>query len=87
VLAGLSEFAGALGPTIGASRRYDGPMGKSDRAFYVGAIALWAAFQPLPAELALLMPLLALLTAATVVQRVRARWLKLPDLDPSPENP
>jgi CDP-diacylglycerol--glycerol-3-phosphate 3-phosphatidyltransferase len=71
VLAGLSEFAGALGPTIGASRRYDGPMGKSDRAFYVGAIALWAAFQPLPAELALLMPLLALLTAATVVQRVR----------------
>ena len=25
VLAGLSEFAGALGPTVGASRRYDGP--------------------------------------------------------------
>lgn len=71
VLAGLSEFAGALGPTIGASRRYDGPMGKSDRAFAVGAIALWAAWAPLPDVAAGLMPLLALLTAWTVVNRVR----------------
>jgi CDP-diacylglycerol--glycerol-3-phosphate 3-phosphatidyltransferase len=71
VLAGLSEFAGALGPTIGASRRYDGPMGKSDRAFAVGAIALWAAVAPIPAAAALLLPLLTLLTAWTVVNRVR----------------
>jgi CDP-diacylglycerol--glycerol-3-phosphate 3-phosphatidyltransferase len=39
-LAALSEMAGVLGPTIGASRRYDGPMGKSDRAFAFGLIAL-----------------------------------------------
>ena len=71
VLAGLSEFAGALGPTIGASRRYDGPMGKSDRAFAVGAIALWAAVAHIPAAASLLMPLLTLLTAWTVVNRVR----------------
>ncbi len=71
VLAGLSEFAGALGPTVGATRRYDGPMGKSDRAFAVGAIALWAAVAPLPAAAALLMPALTLLTAWTVVNRVR----------------
>jgi CDP-diacylglycerol--glycerol-3-phosphate 3-phosphatidyltransferase len=71
VLAGLSEFAGALGPTIGASRRYDGPMGKSDRAFVVGAVALWAAWTPLPDAAAVLMPVLALLTAWTVVNRVR----------------
>jgi len=71
VLAGLSEFAGALGPTIGASRRYDGPMGKSDRAFAVGALALWAAAAPLPQAAAGLMPVLALLTAWTVVRRVR----------------
>ncbi len=38
VLAGLSEFTGALGPTVGASRRYDGPLGKSDRAFVFGAL-------------------------------------------------
>src|SRR5260221_1117593 len=32
VLSIVTEFAGALGPAMGASRRYDGPMGKSDRA-------------------------------------------------------
>lgn len=40
LLAGLGEMAGALGPMIGASRRYDGPMGKSDRAFVLGLVAL-----------------------------------------------
>lgn len=40
VLAALSEMTGVLGLTIGASRRYDGPMGKSDRAFVFGLIAL-----------------------------------------------
>lgn len=71
VMAGLSEFAGALGPTVGASRRYDGPMGKSDRAFAVGALALWAAVLPIPELAAPLMPLLALLTAWTAINRVR----------------
>jgi CDP-diacylglycerol--glycerol-3-phosphate 3-phosphatidyltransferase len=40
VLAALSEMTGVLGPMIGASRRYDGPMGKSDRAFVFGLLAL-----------------------------------------------
>jgi CDP-diacylglycerol--glycerol-3-phosphate 3-phosphatidyltransferase len=40
VLAAASELAGVLGQTIGASRRYDGPMGKSDRAFAFGLLAL-----------------------------------------------
>jgi CDP-diacylglycerol---glycerol-3-phosphate 3-phosphatidyltransferase len=40
LLAVLSEMTGVLGPTIGASRRYDGPMGKSDRAFAFGLLAL-----------------------------------------------
>lgn len=72
VLAGLSEFAGALGPTIGATRRYDGPMGKSDRAFVFGALALAAAvLGPLPSWLAWLMPLVASLVAATTVNRMR----------------
>ena len=71
VLAGLSEIAGALGPTVGGARRYDGPMGKSDRAAAVGALALWAWWMPLPAAAAWLMPALAALTAWTVVRRVR----------------
>ena len=37
----LAEFAGVLGPPVGASRRYDGPMGKSDRALVFGALACW----------------------------------------------
>ena len=36
----VAEMAGVLGPTIGASRRYDGPFGKSDRAFGFGALAV-----------------------------------------------
>lgn len=76
VLAGMTEFAGALGATVGASRRYDGPMGKSDRAFVFGALALWIAMAPLPAAAAMLMPLLALLTALTIVRRVRSALLE-----------
>lgn len=73
VLAGLSEFAGALGSTVGASRRYDGPMGKSDRAFVFGALGLALALgMPMPGWTALLMPLLAFLIALTTVRRVRS---------------
>lgn len=72
MLAGLSEFAGALGPTVGATRRYDGPMGKSDRAFVLGAIALWIAVAGLlPAWAAWLFPALCVATAWTIVRRVR----------------
>lgn len=57
-LSAVSEMAGALGPMVGAPRQYDGPMGKSDRAFLFGALGLWlglagslpeAAFWTLPA--------------------------------------
>lgn len=34
----LSEFVGVLGPQLGGERRYDGPMGKSDRALFVGLV-------------------------------------------------
>jgi CDP-diacylglycerol--glycerol-3-phosphate 3-phosphatidyltransferase len=40
ILAIISEMTGVLGVPIGASRRYDGPMGKSDRAFVFGALGL-----------------------------------------------
>ncbi|WP_066253543.1 CDP-alcohol phosphatidyltransferase family protein [Hydrogenophaga flava] len=73
VLAGLSEFAGALGTTVGASRRYDGPMGKSDRAFVFGALGLVVSLGwTMPGWTALLMPLLAVLIALTTVRRVRS---------------
>ncbi len=79
VLAGLSEFAGALGPTIGASRRYDGPAGKSDRAFVFGALGLWLAVAgALPQWAAWLMPALAAAITLTVVNRVRCALAEAP---------
>lgn len=78
VLAGLSEFAGALGPTLGASRRYDGPMGKSDRAFVFGALGLAVALMPaLPDWTGWLMPLTAVLVGWTTVRRVRGALSEL----------
>ena len=72
LLAALAEFAGALGPTIGAARRYDGPMGKSDRACVFGALGLWAALAGgLPDWSAWLLPVFAGLTAWTIVNRIR----------------
>jgi len=73
LLSVMTEFAGALGPLIGASRRYDGPMGKSDRAVLFGALGLWVGIKaPLPAWLEWAVPLVAMLLVATVVNRVRA---------------
>lgn len=73
VLAALSEHAGAMGPMVGASRRYDGPLGKSDRALAFGALGLWVGLGlPLADWAFWLMPALALLLAATTANRVRA---------------
>jgi CDP-diacylglycerol--glycerol-3-phosphate 3-phosphatidyltransferase len=70
-LATLSEYAGVMGPLVGASRRYDGPLGKSDRALVLGALGLWIGLGlPLPAWTFWLMPALAILLAATTVNRV-----------------
>jgi CDP-diacylglycerol--glycerol-3-phosphate 3-phosphatidyltransferase len=72
VLAMVSEYAGALGPLVGAPRGNDGPMGKSDRAAAFGALALWAGLaSPLPDWTALAMPLLAAALIVTIVNRVR----------------
>ena len=41
VLTVISEMTGVVALQIGASRRYDGPMGKSDRAFVFGLLAIF----------------------------------------------
>lgn len=40
----VNEFAGILAKAVSGERRYDGPMGKSDRAFMVGLYGLLAFF-------------------------------------------
>lgn len=37
----LSEYTGVMAPLIGMERCYDGPMGKSDRAFWISLIAIF----------------------------------------------
>jgi CDP-diacylglycerol--glycerol-3-phosphate 3-phosphatidyltransferase len=72
LLASWSELAGVLGPAAGASRRYDGPMGKSDRAFVVGALGLLLAFGWISATVAFWILVAACAACAcTVVNRVR----------------
>jgi CDP-diacylglycerol---glycerol-3-phosphate 3-phosphatidyltransferase len=72
-LSAISEMAGTVALMIGAGRRYDGPMGKSDRAFAFGAMALWIGLGgSLAPWVAWLFPrLIALLLAVTIVNRVR----------------
>lgn len=72
-LAALSELAGVLGTAVGAGRRYDGPMGKSDRAAVFGALGLWVGLSArLPAWSFWVMPVMALLVMWTIVNRIRA---------------
>ena len=40
LLAVIVEMTGVLGLMVGAERRYDGPFGKSDRAFVFGTLAV-----------------------------------------------
>lgn len=40
VLSVINEFAGLMGKIVGKERRYDGPMGKSDRALILGLYGL-----------------------------------------------
>lgn len=72
-LAAMSELCGVLGQVHGNNgRRYDGPMGKSDRAFVFGSFGLWYAMTgSLPVWLQWGMWLLITLLAHTCVRRIR----------------
>lgn len=71
-LAMLTEMAGVVAVQIGASRRYDGPMGKSDRAFVFGLLGLLLGLGISPSwwvDAAL--GVVAALTILTIVNRSR----------------
>jgi len=80
LLSMLSEFAGALGPMMGAPRGYQGPMGKSDRAFVFGALGLWLAIAgALPEIAGWTMPVLCVLLILTIFNRVSAGLAHTPN--------
>lgn len=67
----LTEFSGVLGRALGASRHYEGPMGKSDRAFVVGALGLATYLFPYTAKAwPWIFAVAAFLTAVTCLNRV-----------------
>jgi CDP-diacylglycerol--glycerol-3-phosphate 3-phosphatidyltransferase len=73
VVSVISEMAGTVAVMADAGRRYDGPLGKSDRALVVGALGFWVGLAGgLPASVAALFPkVMVALIALTVVNRVR----------------
>ncbi len=72
VLAVMSEMSGVLGLMVGATRRYDGPMGKSDRAFVFGAMGLAIGFgAPLGAWENVVLAAVLFLLAVTILNRAR----------------
>lgn len=67
----IAEMTGVIGIQIGASRRYDGPFGKSDRAFFFGALAVLLIFFDPGRWLTVLIAVAVALGAATIVNRSR----------------
>jgi CDP-diacylglycerol--glycerol-3-phosphate 3-phosphatidyltransferase len=68
----LSEMTGVVAVQIGASRRYDGPMGKSDRAFVFGVLGLFLGLgAPLEKILRYVLILVLTLLIITIFNRAR----------------
>jgi CDP-diacylglycerol--glycerol-3-phosphate 3-phosphatidyltransferase len=72
----ISEMAGVVAIQIGAERRYDGPLGKSDRAFLFGALFLLLScgVEPRP-WLNVALWAMAALAAITILNRCRQALL------------
>jgi CDP-diacylglycerol--glycerol-3-phosphate 3-phosphatidyltransferase len=78
LLAVLSEMTGIMGVQIGASRRYDGPMGKSDRAFVFGALGLLLGVGlPIFQAVRPVLFIVAVLLLLTIVNRARGALREL----------
>ncbi len=72
-LALIAEMAGVVALQVGAARRYDGPMGNSDRALAFGAIAILLGVGVPPGLwLHLALAVIAALLVLTVLNRGRA---------------
>jgi phosphatidylglycerophosphate synthase len=72
VLGIISEMAGVVAVQIGAERRYDGPLGKSDRAFAFGLIAFLLGCGVLPGRwLVVAFSILTAMAVLTIWRRAR----------------
>ncbi|MCH2233243.1 MAG: CDP-alcohol phosphatidyltransferase family protein [Crocinitomicaceae bacterium] len=73
-LAVINEFAGVLGKALGGERRYEGPMGKSDRALFIGLFCIitysWEGFSAYQNEA--FIGAIGLILISTIVRLVKA---------------
>ncbi len=84
LLAVISEMTGVLGIQIAASRRYDGPMGKSDRAFVFGALGLLLGLElPIFPLVRPVLWIVLFLLVLTILNRVRGALTEIRDRVPS----
>ena len=75
----IAEMTGVIGIQIGASRRYDGPFGKSDRAFFFGAFAVSLVVFEAGLWSTTLIAFACALSLATIVNRARMALKELHD--------
>jgi CDP-diacylglycerol--glycerol-3-phosphate 3-phosphatidyltransferase len=72
LLATISEMMGVVAVQIGATRQYQGPMGKSDRAFWLGAISLLVGIgMPFGSWVNWLLVVMLLLLVMTIFNRAK----------------
>lgn len=71
ILAIISETVGIMGIQINASRRYDGPMGKSDRAFWISILAIASIYINIcPKCLSVILYVIIFLLVITIINRI-----------------
>ncbi|HKE08029.1 MAG TPA: CDP-alcohol phosphatidyltransferase family protein [Candidatus Acidoferrum sp.] len=72
LLGNFTEMTGVVAVQIGASRRYDGPMGKSDRAFVFGTLGLLLGLNlPIFPAVRLVLWIVVVLLVLTILNRAR----------------
>lgn len=73
ILGLIGEMAGALGPMLGTGRRYDGPLGKSDRAVAFGLLGFLIGIGVEPERwTSIYLAILLGLAGMTIINRARA---------------
>ncbi|MFT6985927.1 MAG: CDP-diacylglycerol--glycerol-3-phosphate 3-phosphatidyltransferase, partial [Psychromonas sp.] len=72
----FTEMAGVVAQAINNDRRYDGPMGKSDRAFAMGLLAILLAFKLLSATWIMLYLIAATLLGLVTLYKRMSKGIK-----------
>ncbi|EAQ66638.1 putative CDP-alcohol phosphatidyltransferase [Marinomonas sp. MED121] len=76
ILSILVEMSGVVAQTISQTRRYDGPMGKSDRSFIMGLFSMLLAYEMLTETLATYYFIVALILSLCTLYKRMSKGIK-----------